>query len=189
MEAFLVSTGVVALAEIGDKSQLLVLALATKFRKPIPIILGMLAATLLNHALAAQMGAWLATMIGPPSMRWFLGLSFVGIAVWILMPDKFREATAPTPRFGVFGIALVAFFLLEMGDKTQFATIALAAHYGSLPAVVAGSTLGIMLADVPVVICGALTARNLPLKWLRRIAPAMFLVLGVVILLGIGVRR
>jgi Ca2+/H+ antiporter, TMEM165/GDT1 family len=189
MEAFLVSTGVVALAEIGDKSQLLVLALATKFRKPIPIILGMLAATLLNHALAAQMGAWLATLIGPLSMRWILGLSFVGIAVWILMPNKPEEATPPTPRFGVFGTALVAFFLLEMGDKTQFATIALAAQYDSLPAVVAGSTFGIMLADVPVVIFGALTAQKLPLKWMHRIAPAMFLVLGVIILLGIGAWR
>jgi putative Ca2+/H+ antiporter (TMEM165/GDT1 family) len=189
MEAFLVSTGVVALAEIGDKSQLLVLALAIKFRKPIPIILGMLAATLLNHVLAAEMGAWLAKMIGSLSMRWILGLSLVGIAVWILMPDRLKEATVPTPRFGVFGTALVAFFLLEMGDKTQFATIALAAHYGSLPGVVAGSTFGIMLADVPVVICGALTAQKLPLKWLRRVAPAMFLVLGVVILLGIGASR
>jgi putative Ca2+/H+ antiporter (TMEM165/GDT1 family) len=192
MEAFLVSTGVAALAEIGDKSQLLVLALAAKFRKPIPIILGMLAATLLNHALAVQMGAWLATLIGPLSMRWILGLSFVGIAVWILMPDKPdkpEEAPTPTPRFGVFGTALVAFFLLEMGDKTQFATIALAAQYDSLPAVVVGSTFGIMLADVPVVIFGALTAQKLPLKWMHRIAPAMFLVLGVIILLGIGAWR
>ena len=186
MEAFLVSVGVVALAEIGDKSQLLVLALAARFRKPIPIILGMLAATLLNHALAAEAGAWLASMIGPLSIRWMLGLSFVGIAVWTLMPDKPGEEEAATPRYGVFGTTLAAFFLLEMGDKTQFATIALAAHYDSLLAVIAGSTFGIMLADVPVVMLGAAAARTLPMKSLHRIAPAMFLVLGVIILLGIG---
>jgi Ca2+/H+ antiporter, TMEM165/GDT1 family len=188
MEAFLVSAGVVALAEIGDKSQLLVLALAARFREPIPIILGMLTATLLNHVLAAEAGAWLASMIGPLSIRWILGLSFVGIAVWILMRDKPGEATAATttPRYGVFGTTLAAFFVLEMGDKTQFATIALAAHYDSLRAVIAGSTVGIMLADVPVVMLGAAAAHMLPMKSLHRMAPLMFLVLGVIILLGIS---
>jgi putative Ca2+/H+ antiporter (TMEM165/GDT1 family) len=186
MEAFLVSTGAVALAEMGDKSQLLVLALAARFRKPIPIILGMLAATLLNHVLAAEAGAWLATMIGPLSIRWILGLSFLGIAVWTLMPDRPGEAAPPAARFGVFGTTLIAFFFLEMGDKTQFATIALAAHYDSLLAVVVGSAFGIMLADVPVVMLGAAAARTLPMKSLHRVAPAMFLVLGVIILLGIG---
>jgi putative Ca2+/H+ antiporter (TMEM165/GDT1 family) len=189
MEAFLVSTGVVALAEIGDKSQLLVFALATKFRKPIPIILGMLGATLLNHALAAETGTWLATVIGPEFMRWTLGVSFVGIAVWTLIPAKPQCETSPTPKFGVFGTALVAFFLMEMGDKTQFATLALAAHYGSLPAVLAGSTFGIMVADVPVVILGTLAAQKLRMKSPYRIASAMFLVLGLIILLGIGVWR
>jgi putative Ca2+/H+ antiporter (TMEM165/GDT1 family) len=146
----------------------------------------MIAATLLNHALAAAAGAWLASMMSPLSMRWILGLSFVGTAGWILRTDKPEEAAPPTPRLGVFGTALVAFFLLEMGDKTQFATIALAAHYGSLPAVVAGSTFGIMLADVPVVMLSAAAAQKLPIKSLHKIAPAMFLVLGVVVLLGIG---
>jgi putative Ca2+/H+ antiporter (TMEM165/GDT1 family) len=186
MEAFLVSAGVVALAEIGDKSQLLVLALAARFRKPIPIILGMLTATILNHVLAAEAGAWLASMIGPLSIRWILGLSFVGIAVWTLMPDRLGEAAPPAARFGVFGTTLIAFFLLEMGDKTQFAAIALAAHYDSLFAVVVGSAFGIMLADVPVVMLGAAAARTLPMKSLHRVAPAVFLVLGVIILLGIG---
>jgi putative Ca2+/H+ antiporter (TMEM165/GDT1 family) len=179
----------VALAEIGDKSQLLVLALAARFRKPVPIILGMLAATLLNHALAAEAGAWLASMIGPLSIRWILGLSFCGIAVWTMLPGKSGrsgEATRPAAEFGVFGTTLIAFFFMEMGDKTQFATIALAAHYDSLLAVVVGSVFGIMLADVPVVMLGAAAARTLPMKSLHRVAPAMFLVLGVIILLGIG---
>jgi putative Ca2+/H+ antiporter (TMEM165/GDT1 family) len=186
VEAFLVSAGVVALAEFGDKSQFLVLGLATKFRKPIPIILGMLAATLLNHALAGEAGAWLASMIGPLFIRWILGITFVGIAIWSLTPAKHAEAAAPPPKFGVFGTTLFAFFMLEMGDKTQFATIALAAHYDSLRAVVAGSTFGIMLADVPVVMLGAVVAEKLPKEALHRVAPAMFLALGVVVLLGDG---
>jgi putative Ca2+/H+ antiporter (TMEM165/GDT1 family) len=187
MEAFLVSTGVVALAEIGDKSQLLVLALAAKFRKPIPIILGMLCATLVNHALAGAAGEWFASMIGPLSTRWVLGLSFVGIAVWTLIPDKPEEQWVRAPGFALFGTTLVAYFLMEMGDKTQIATIALAAKYGSLLAVVGGSTFGIMLADVPLVMLGALVVQKLPLRSLHRIAPAMFLVLGIIVLLGIGV--
>jgi Ca2+/H+ antiporter, TMEM165/GDT1 family len=186
MEAFLVSTGVVALAEIGDKSQLLVLALATRFRKPIPIILGMFAATVTNHILAGAAGAWLASMIGPRSMRWILGLSFVGMAVWTLLSDKRAAAASQLPRFGVFGTTFVTFFLMEMGDKTQIATIALAASYGSLYAVVAGSTLGILLADVPVVMLGAAAAQKLPMKSVHRLAPAMFLLLGVAVLLGVG---
>jgi Ca2+/H+ antiporter, TMEM165/GDT1 family len=189
MEAFLVSTGVVALAEIGDKSQLLVLALSTKFRKPIPIILGMLSAILVNHTLAVEAGAWLGSIIGPLSMRWILGLSFVGIAFWTLVPDKPAEATPPIPRYGVFGTTLIAVFLMEMGDKTQFATIALAANFGSLAAVVAGSTFGMMLADVPVVMLGALAVRKLPAKSLHRLVPAIFLALGVIVLLGIGVGK
>jgi putative Ca2+/H+ antiporter (TMEM165/GDT1 family) len=187
MEAFLVSTGVVALAEFGDKSQLLVLALAVRFRKPIPIILGMLAATVVNHAVAGVAGTWLASMIDPISMRWLLGLSFVGIALWTLIPEWHEETAPSTPGFGVFGATVTAFFLLEMGDKTQIATIALAAKYGSLLAVVGGSTFGIMLADVPLVMLGALVVQKLPLRSLHRIAPAMFLVLGIIVLLGIGV--
>lgn len=125
MEAFLVSTGVVALAEIGDKTQLLALVLAARFRKPVPIILGILVATLANHALAGAAGAWISAVIGPAAMRWVLGLSFIAMALWTLIPDKYEEAKDTAPRFGVFGTTLIAFSLLEMGDKTQIATVAL----------------------------------------------------------------
>jgi putative Ca2+/H+ antiporter (TMEM165/GDT1 family) len=185
MEAFLVSTAVVALAEFGDKSQLVVLALASRFREPIPIILGMLAATVLNHIAAAAAGAWLNAAINPQSMRWILGLSFIGIAIWTLIPDKRQEQTQVNSRFGVFGTTLCAFFLMEMGDKTQVATIALAAKYGSPLAVIAGSTFGIMLADVPVVMFAASAERHLPGYALHRIAPAIFLVLGIIALRGV----
>jgi len=187
MEAFLVSVGCVAIAEFGDKSQMLVLALASRFRKPIPIVLGMFAATSLNHALAAESGAWLAAMISPRTMRWTLGLSLAGIAFWSLMPKKQERATTPRSRFGVFGTTLVACFLMEMGDKTQFATIALAANYGSFWAVVVGSTVGLMLVDVPVVMLGTVVAQKLPQKWLHGFAPALFLVLGIVVLVTAGV--
>lgn len=179
MEAFLVSTAVVAVAEIGDKTQLLVLALATHFRKPVPIIFGMLAATLLNHAAAGALGAWLAVTISPSSLRWILALSFVSIAIWALIPDKAAPKAHTTPKIGVFATTLWTFFLLEMADKTQLATVALAAKYGSLLPVVAGSTLGIMLIDVPVVIISATAAWRLPLKPLRLIVPAVFLGLGI----------
>jgi Ca2+/H+ antiporter, TMEM165/GDT1 family len=184
MEAFLVSTGVVALAEIGDKSQLLVLALATQFRKPVPIILGMLVALLLNHALAAEAGVWIASMLGPLSMQWILGLSFVMIGIWTLLPGRPDRGTQRAPRFGVFGGTAVAVFLLEMGDKTQFATIALAAKYGSLWAVIAGSTVGILLVDVPVVLLGAMAAQKLPMQSVRKFAPAIFVIIGAAILFG-----
>jgi Ca2+/H+ antiporter, TMEM165/GDT1 family len=185
MEAFLVSTGVVALAEIGDKTQLLVLALAARFRKPVPIILGLVVATLLNHTAAGAAGAWLYSALGPFSLRWILGLSFIGIALWMLIPDGSDTKPYATPRFGVFGTTLCAYFLLEMGDKTQFATIALAARYGSLMAVVAGTTFGIMLVDVPVVLLGAAAGRRLPSKPMHRFASAAFLLLGVIALLRV----
>ncbi len=190
MHAFLISTGVVALAEIGDKSQWLVLALTARFARPLPIILGILVATVANHLLAGAAGAWLTSLIGPNSMRWALGVSFVAIGVWTLLPEgpekpeRQAETSSPVPRWGVFGTTLATFFVMEMGDKTQIATIALAASYGSLYAVVAGSTLGILLADVPVVILGTAAAKKLPLKSLRRLAPAIFLVIGVAVLLG-----
>jgi Ca2+/H+ antiporter, TMEM165/GDT1 family len=187
MHAFLISTGVVALAEIGDKSQWLVLALTARFARPLPIILGILVATVANHLLAGAAGAWLTSLIGPSSMSWVLGVSFVGIGVWTLLPQRPKrqeETISPMPRWGVFGTTLVTFFVMEMGDKTQIATMALAASYGSLYAVVAGSTLGILLADVPVVILGTAAAKKLPLKSLRRLAPAIFLVIGVAVLLG-----
>ena len=184
MEAFLVSTGVVALAEIGDKTQLLALVLAARFRKPVPILLGILVATLANHALAGVAGAWISTVVGPTAMRWILGLSFIGMAVWTLVPDELDVKPVATPRLGVFGTALVAFFLLEMGDKTQIATVALAAKYTSLVGVVAGTTAGMMLANVPAVLLGEAAASKLPMRLVHRIAAAIFLVLGVTVLLA-----
>jgi len=186
MEAFLVSTGVVALAEIGDKTQLLALVLAARFRKPLPIVLGILVATLANHALAGAAGAWIASVVGPNVMRWILGLSFVAMALWTLVPDKYEEEEQTASRFGVFGTTLVAFFLVEMGDKTQIATVALAAKYSSLAGVVAGTTFGMMLANVPAVLLGEVAARKLPMRLVHGVAAAIFLALGVSVLLGFG---
>jgi putative Ca2+/H+ antiporter (TMEM165/GDT1 family) len=189
MEAFLISTGVVALAEIGDKTQLLALVLAARYRKPLPIILGILVATLVNHALAGAAGAWISAQVGPQAMRWILGLSFIAMAVWTLIPDKYDDdddARATTSRFGVFGATLVAFFLLEMGDKTQIATVALAAKFDSLVGVVAGTTLGMMLANVPAVLLGEVAAKKLPMHIVHRVAAAIFFALGVTVLLGYG---
>jgi Ca2+/H+ antiporter, TMEM165/GDT1 family len=186
LEAFFVSTGVVALAEIGDKTQLLALVLAARFRKPVPIILGILVATLVNHALAGAAGAWVSSLIGPTAMRWILGISFIAMALWTLVPDKIDEEKESAPRLGVFGTTLVAFFLLEMGDKTQIATVALAAKYSSLAAVVAGTTLGMMLANVPAVLLGEVAAKKLPMRIVHGIAAAIFFVLGVMVLLGFG---
>jgi putative Ca2+/H+ antiporter (TMEM165/GDT1 family) len=188
MEAFLISTGIVALAEIGDKTQLLALVLAAKYRKPLPIILGILAATVVNHALAGAAGAWISALVGPTAMRWILGLSFIAMAIWTLVPDRLDDhgPRDTAPRFGVFGTTLVAFFLLEMGDKTQIATVALAARYSSLVAVVAGTTFGMMLANVPAVLLGEVAAKKLPMQVVHRIAAAIFVVLGVSVLLGLG---
>jgi Ca2+/H+ antiporter, TMEM165/GDT1 family len=187
MEAFLISAGVVALAEIGDKTQLLALVLAARLRKPIPIVLGILAATLVNHALAGVVGGWLASTAGPSVMRWILGVSFIAMAIWTLIPDKYEEQKARASRFGVFGTTLIAFFLLEMGDKTQIATVALAAKYSSIVAVVAGTTVGMMLANVPAVLVGEVAAKKLPLKLVRGIAALLFLVMGVAVLFGINI--
>lgn len=188
MEAFFISTGIVALAEMGDKTQLLSLVLAAKFRKPLPIIFGILVATLLNHALAGAVGAWLTTVLGPNALRWILGIGFLAMAVWMLIPDKLDEddANVKVSRFGVFATTLVAFFLAEMGDKTQVATVALAAQYQSLVAVVAGTTLGMMLANVPAVFIGDKLAHKLPLKLIHGIAAAIFAVLGILALSGVG---
>jgi putative Ca2+/H+ antiporter (TMEM165/GDT1 family) len=183
-EALFVSTGVVALAEIGDKTQLLALVLAAKFRKPVPIVLGIFVATLLNHGIAGAVGAWIATALGPTGLRWVLGVSFIGMAIWTLIPDKYEEQDAAPPRFGVFVTTLVAFFLVEMGDKTQIATVALAAKYQSLVAVVAGTTLGMMLANIPAVWLGEVAATKLPLKWVRAVAAGIFLVLGILVLVS-----
>ncbi len=187
LQALLVSTGVVALAEIGDKTQLLALVLAAKYRKPVPIILGIFVATLLNHGLAGVVGAWVAAAVGPEAMRWILGVSFIAMAAWILVPDNVDEGEAAASlRHGVFLATLVAFFLLEMGDKTQIATVALAAKYASLWAVVAGTTLGMMIANVPAVLLGELAATKLPMRLVRGIAAALFLALGILVLAGVG---
>jgi putative Ca2+/H+ antiporter (TMEM165/GDT1 family) len=186
MEALLVSTGIVALAEIGDKTQLLALVLAARFRKPVPIILGILVATLANHALAGAAGAWISALVGPTAMRWILGLSFIGMAIWTLIPDEYEDEQETTPRFGVFGTTLVAFFLLEMGDKTQIATVALAAKYSSLASVVAGTTLGMMIANVPAVLLGEVAAKKLPMRLVHGVVAVTFLALGVSVLLGFG---
>ena len=186
MDAFLVSTAIVALAEIGDKTQLLAFILAAKFRRPWPIVLGILVATLANHAFAAAVGTWLTTLMGPQTLRWVLGLSFIAMAVWTLIPDKLDEDDAKLPRFGVFGATLIAFFLAEMGDKTQVATVALAAQYQMLVAVVAGTTLGMMIANVPAVLLGDRIAARMPVKLVHGIATAIFLGLGIATLAGAG---
>jgi putative Ca2+/H+ antiporter (TMEM165/GDT1 family) len=185
LEPFLVSTGIVALAEIGDKTQLLAFILAAKFRKPLPIILGILVATVANHAFAGAVGAWITTMVGPRVLRWILGLSFIGMAIWTLIPDTFDEADAKIGRSGVFGTTFVAFFLAEMGDKTQIATVALAAQYRAFYSVVAGTTLGMMIANVPAVLLGDRIAHRMPVKIVHRIAAAIFALLGVATLLGV----
>ncbi|HVN42334.1 MAG TPA: TMEM165/GDT1 family protein [Steroidobacteraceae bacterium] len=185
MEAFLVSMGVVALAEIGDKTQLLALMLSVRFRRPWPIILGILAATLANHSLAGALGAWLAAAVGPASLRWALAVSFIGMALWTLVPDRLESDEAPkASRFGAFGTTVLAFFVVEIGDKTQVATVALAAHYPSLLAVVAGTTCGMLIADVPAVLLGEVAARRLPMRLVRGIAASSFLLLGVFVLIG-----
>jgi putative Ca2+/H+ antiporter (TMEM165/GDT1 family) len=186
VEAFLVSTGIVALAEIGDKTQLLAFILAAKFRRPLPIILGIFVATVANHAFAGALGAWITSLASPEIMRWVLGVSFIAMALWTLVPDKFDEDEARLARFGVFGTTLIAFFLAEMGDKTQIATVALAAQYHAIVAVVAGTTLGMMIANVPAVLLGDRIAEKMPVKLVHWIAAAIFAVLGIATLLGAG---
>ena len=186
MEALLLSTGIVALAEMGDKTQLLAFILAARFKRPAPIILGIFAATLLNHGLAGALGAWITGLLGPDAMRWVLGLSFLAMAAWVLVPDKIEEDEARTAaRLGVFGATFVTFFLAEMGDKTQIATIALAAHYQALIAVVLGTTLGMLIANVPAVLLADRFAERLPMRLIHMVAAAVFAVLGVMALLGL----
>ncbi len=187
MEAFLVSTGIVALAEIGDKTQLLALLLAARFRKPWPIVLGIFVATLANHALAGALGAWVTTQLGPQVLRWILGLSFIAMAVWMLIPDKLdTDADPQSMRFGVFGTTVVLFFLAEMGDKTQIATVMLAARHDAFLPVVAGTTLGMMLANAPVVWLGERVTRLLPLRTVHIVSALIFLGLGLLALFGVG---
>jgi putative Ca2+/H+ antiporter (TMEM165/GDT1 family) len=187
MESLLVSTGVVALAEIGDKTQLLAFILAARFKKPVPIILGILAATIVNHGLAGALGAWITSTVSPEILRWVLGLSFISMAIWTMIPDKIEEEeTQVAKRFGVFGATLVTFFLAEMGDKTQIATVAMAAHYASPLMVVIGTTLGMLIADVPAVFVGDKLASKIPMKLVHSIAAAIFALLGIATLLGAG---
>ena len=179
MEAFFVSAAVVAIAEIGDKTQLLALMLAARYRKPTPIILGIFCATLANHALAAWVGAEVAAWIGADAMRWVLAVTFIVMAGWCLIPDKADDGPQAARQAGAFLATLVAFFLVEIGDKTQIATVALAARFNSLLAVTAGTTVGMLLANVPVVLFGDAIAKRLPLKWVRAAAAILFLLLGL----------
>jgi Ca2+/H+ antiporter, TMEM165/GDT1 family len=187
MESLLVSTGIVALAEIGDKTQLLAFLLAARFKKPVPIILGILVATTLNHGLAGALGAWITASVHPNILRWVLGLSFIAMAIWTMIPDKIEEEETQIARkLGVFGATFVTFFLAEMGDKTQIATVALAAHYAAPLLVVIGTTLGMLIADVPAVFAGDKLAAKIPMKLVHSIAAALFAVLGVATLAGAG---
>ncbi len=190
MEAFLISTGIVALGEMGDKTQLLAVLLAARFRRPLPIVLGIFVATLANHALAGALGQWAADALGPTWLRWIIGISFVAMAGWMLIPDRLDDDAAPsqTSRLGVFGTTVVAFFLAEMGDKTQIATVALAARYEALVAVVAGSTLGMMLANVPAVYFGEAVAQRVSMRWVHGISALIFLALGLLTLFNPGQR-
>ena len=186
MEAFLISTGIVALAEIGDKTQLLAFVLAAKFRRPLPIIAAIFIATIANHAFAAAIGTWITSLLGPDVLRWVLGASFLAMAVWTLVPDKLDDEDTRLAGYGVFMTTLIAFFVAEMGDKTQVATVALAARYDALVAVVCGTTLGMMIANVPAVYLGDRIANRVSLKLVHGIAAAVFAVLGVATLLGAG---
>ncbi len=187
MEALLISTGVVALAEIGDKTQLLAFILAARFKKPLPIIAGILCATIVNHGLAGAFGAWITATVSPEILRWVLGLSFIGMAIWTLIPDKIEdEETQVAQKLGVFGATLVTFFLAEMGDKTQIATVAMAAHYATPLLVVVGTTMGMLLADVPAVFAGDRLASKIPMKLVHSAAAGIFALLGVATLLGVG---
>jgi Ca2+/H+ antiporter, TMEM165/GDT1 family len=186
IETFLVSTGIIALSEVGDKTQLLALALAARFRKPVPIMLGILLATVLNHSIAAYAGEWVAGVVGPTVGRWLLGFLFIAMAIWALIPDRLDEGGAVASKSwgGAFATTAVAFFLVEIGDKTQIATAMLAAHFHALLPVIAGTTLGMMIADVPAILFGHLAGARLDLRWIRFAAAALFLALGLLTILA-----
>ena len=187
MEALFISTGIVALAEIGDKTQLLAFLLAARFKKPLPIIAGILCATVVNHGLAGALGAWITASLSPEILRWVLGASFIGMAVWTLIPDKIEDDEGDIAgRWGVFGATLITFFLAEMGDKTQIATVAMAAHFPDPVLVVIGTTLGMLVADVPAVFIGDRLSARIPMRLVHGIAAALFAVLGAATLLGAG---
>ena len=185
LNALLVSTGIVALAEIGDKTQLLAFMLAARYRRALPIVAGILVATVANHAFAAAVGTWLTQALGPDVLRWVLGLGFLAMAVWTLIPDRLDADEVPLKNgMGVFMTTTVAFFLAEMGDKTQVATVALAAQYQAFVAVVAGTTLGMMIANVPAVLVGDRLAHRMPVRLVHIIAAVLFAALGVAALAG-----
>ncbi|MBU4609893.1 TMEM165/GDT1 family protein [Achromobacter sp. GG226] len=184
MEALLVSTGVVALAEIGDKTQLLAFMLSARYRKPWPIIAGIFIATIVNHGFAGVLAEWLTTRFDPTVLAWVLAATFLLMAGWVLVPDKLDDTEVKAGRLGVFGATVVAFFLAEMGDKTQFATVAMVAQYQAFGAVVVGSTLGMMLANVPAVILGDRLSGRLPVKTVRVVAAVIFLGLAVAALMA-----
>ncbi|AZN38107.1 TMEM165/GDT1 family protein [Iodobacter ciconiae] len=187
MNTFLISTGVVAVAEIGDKTQLLALILAARFRRPLPIILGIFVATVLNHFAAGWIGQQLAGMISPTILRWMIGLGFLAIAAWALVPDEMGEEEAQIKPYGAFLATAIAFFLAEIGDKTQVVTVAMALKYQPLWAVIAGTTLGMMIADVPAVFVGKwIAARMHILRYVRFVAAGVFVLLGVLALLGVA---
>ena len=187
MDALLISTGIVALAEIGDKTQLLAFLLAARFKKPLPIVAGILCATVVNHGLAGALGAWITASLSPEVLRWVLGASFVGMSVWTLIPDRIEDDESEiTGRWGIFGATLITFFLAEMGAKTQIATIAMAAHFPDPVLVVAGTTLGMLIADVPAVFIGDRLSARIPMRLVHGIAAALFAALGVATLLGAG---
>ena len=186
MEAFLTSTLVVALAEIGDKTQLLSLLLAARYQKPLPIILGILIATLANHFVAGALGAWIRSLLSAEALRWIVAISLLAIAAWTLKPDELEGEVKASTRYGVFALTCVAFFLAEIGDKTQIATIVLAAKYHALTLVVIGTTLGMMIANVPVVLLGAAASHRIPFRAVRIVASLLFALLGAAALLGIG---
>ncbi|MBK6636441.1 MAG: TMEM165/GDT1 family protein [Rhodocyclaceae bacterium] len=184
MEAFLLSSALVALAEVGDKTQLLALVLATRFKKPLPIIAGIFVATVLNHALAGTLGSWITTTLEPDTLRWIVGLSFLAMAAWTLIPDQLDDDdTQAKAALGAFTATLIAFFLAEMGDKTQVATVALAARFNDLIPVVMGTTIGMLLANVPVVLFGEAITRKLPVAVVHKVTAVIFAVLGVLTLL------
>lgn len=186
MYEFLISTAIVALAEMGDKTQLLALLLAARFRKPLPILLAILAATLINHGLSAALGQWITTILSPEILRWILALGFIGMAIWMLIPDQLddeNESINKWQKYGVFGATFILFFLAEIGDKTQIATVALAARFDSVLWVIMGTTVGMMIANAPAVFIGNKMAEKLPVSLIHKIGALIFLIIGVSTLL------
>lgn len=182
MYEFLLSTAIVALAEMGDKTQLLALLLAARYQKPVPILIAILLATIINHGLSAALGQWVTTVMSPEVLLWILALGFIGMALWMLVPDELddeSESINKWQRYGVFGATFILFFLAEIGDKTQIATVALAARFDSLVWVMLGTTLGMMLANAPAVFIGNKLADKLPISLIHKVSAVIFLIIGI----------